>query len=75
MTATEKVTNQTVTINNQAKARQCGETPSWRNWSVLVFYSKGGFLIDTRARRYSREERKEHHNILLEDVPILSEKK
>lgn len=45
MTATEKMTNQTVTITNQAKARQCGETPSWRIWSVLVFYRKGGFVL------------------------------
>ena len=28
MTAMAKVTNQIVTINNQSKARQCGETPS-----------------------------------------------
>lgn len=45
MTATGNLTNQTVTINNQAKARQCGEKPSWRKWSFLVFYSKGGFVL------------------------------
>ncbi len=32
MTAMEKVTNQIVTIKNVSKARQSGETPSWRSW-------------------------------------------
>lgn len=30
MTAMKEVTNQTVAINNAAKARQGGETPSWQ---------------------------------------------
>ncbi len=32
MTAMEKVTNHIVTINNGSRARQSGETPSWRSW-------------------------------------------
>ena len=62
MTAMEKVTNQIVTINNQSKARQCGETPYGHNrWCQLIpvrgLYTKVvALLIGTKVRRSADAE-------------------
>lgn len=40
MTALEKGTNQLVTINIAAKARQGGETLSWQRWWLMMDTSK-----------------------------------